>query len=247
MPFTASTVSVVIGGTSGIGRAVADALSQRPGTVHRLSRTGNQSGTGALDIRDPAAVAAAFAALGPVDHVVVTAGSQAPNGPLVGLDLTPGPAAGLDLTPGPAAAMVGARAAFDTKFWGSLTVAQAAARHLRPGGSLTLTSGFLARRATPGTVIKTAMNAAIEASAKVLARELAPLRVNVISPGLTDTESYAALPAEARQAMLDRARATLPAGRAGTPADLAAAYLFVIDNAFVTGAVLDVDGGALIA
>lgn len=223
MTFTASTVSVVIGGTSGIGRAIADALSQRPGTVHRLSRSAG------LDISDPTAVATAFAALGPVDHVVITAGSQAPGGPLTGLDLT------------------AAKAAFDVKFWGSVTVAQAAAPHLRPGGTLTLTSGFLARRTTPGTFVKTAMNAALEATAKLLARELAPLRVNVVSPGLTDTEAHAALPAEARQAMLARARTTLPAGRAGTPADLAAAYLFAIDTAFVTGAVLDVDGGALIA
>ncbi len=221
--FTDQTVSVVIGGTSGIGRAVVSALSARPGTVHALGRS-----TG-LDVSNPAAVARAFAALGPVDHVVITAGSQAPGGSLTALDL------------------VAAKAAFEVKFWGSVTAVQAAAPHLRPGGTLTLTSGFLARRATPGTFVKTAMNAALEATVKVLARELAPLRVNVVSPGLTDTEAYAALPAEARQAMLDRARATLPVGRAGHPDDLAKAYLFAIDSGFVTGAVLDVDGGALIA
>jgi NAD(P)-dependent dehydrogenase (short-subunit alcohol dehydrogenase family) len=220
--FTKDTVSVVLGGTSGIGRAVADALRARPGRVIVAGRSTD------LDIADPAAVDAFFAALGPVDHVVVTAGSQAPGGPVASMDLA------------------AAKAAFDVKFWGAIAVARAAASRLRPGGTLTLTSGFLSRRATPGTFVKTAMNAAIEASAKVLARELAPLRVNVVSPGLTDTEAHAGMAPTARDAMLAKAAATLPAGRAGRPQDLAAGYLFVIDNPFVTGTVIDIDGGALI-
>ena len=220
--FTADTVSVVIGGTSGIGRAVADALAARPGRVIAAGLT-----TG-LDVSDPAAVAAFFESIGPVDHVVFTAGSQAPGGPVASLDLD------------------AAKAAFDIKFWGAIAVARAAAGRLRPGGTLTLTSGFLARRTVPGAFVKTAMNAALEASAKLLAREFAPLRVNVVSPGLTDTEAYAGMAPEAREAMLARAASTLPAGRAGRVQDLAAGYLFVIDNPFVTGSVIDIDGGALI-
>ncbi|WP_431264331.1 SDR family oxidoreductase [Roseateles chitinivorans] len=220
--FTADTVSVVVGGTSGIGRAVADALAARPGRVIAAGLT-----TG-LDVSDPAAVAAFFESIGPVDHVVFTAGSQAPGGPVASLDLN------------------AAKAAFDIKFWGAIAVARAAAGRLRPGGTLTWTSGFLARRAVPGTFVKTAMNAALEASAKLLARELAPLRVNVVSPGLTDTEAYAGMAPEAREAMLARAASTLPAGRAGRVQDLAAGYLFVIDNPFVTGSIIDIDGGALI-
>ncbi|WP_377159107.1 SDR family oxidoreductase [Roseateles sp. UC29_93] len=220
--FTADTVSVVFGGTSGIGRAMADALRARPGRVVVAGRSTD------LDIADPAAVEAFLATIGPVDHVVVTAGSQAPGGPVASLNLA------------------AAKAAFDVKFWGAIAVARAAAGRLRPGGTLTLTSGFLARRATPGTFVKTAMNAAIEAGAKVLARELAPLRINVVSPGLTDTEAYDGMAPAARDAMLTRAASTLPAGRAGRPQDIAAGYLFVIDNPFVTGAVIDIDGGALI-
>ena len=74
----------------------------------------------------------------------------------------------------------------------------------------------------------------------------APLRVNVVSPGLTDTEAYAGMAPEARAAMLAKAASTLPAGRAGQVQDLAAGYLFLIDNPFVTGSVIDIDGGALI-
>lgn len=222
MSFNEQTLSVVIGGHSGIGQAVAAALSQRPGRVLVASRRNG------LDIADEAAVERYFAALGPVDHVVFTAGSQAPGGFLSGLDVA------------------AARAAFDAKFWGSLAVARAAAGRLRAGGSLTLTSGFLARRTLPGTLVKTAMNAALEASAKVLAREFAPQRVNIVSPGLTDTAAYAAMDVTARQAMLERAATSLPAGRHGRAEDIAQGYLLAIDNPFMTGAVIDLDGGALI-
>lgn len=222
MSFTDQTVSVVVGGHTGIGRAVTDALGERPGRVLVASRRNG------LDIADPAAVARYFDRLGPVDHVVFTAGSQAPGGKLADVDI------------------VAAKAAFDVKFWGTLAVAKAAAKHLRPGGTLTLTSGFLSRRTVPGTYVKTAMNAALEAVAKILARELAPIRVNVVSPGLTDTEAYEGMDAGARGAMLDRAASSLPVGRYGRAEDLAQGYLLAIDNPFMTGAILDIDGGALI-
>jgi NAD(P)-dependent dehydrogenase (short-subunit alcohol dehydrogenase family) len=222
MIFNDNTVSVVVGGASGIGRAVAQALRERPGRVEAASRSSG------LDVSNPAAVASYFEKFGAIDHLVFTAGSQAPGGRVVDV--------GIDA----------AKAAFDVKFWGTVIVAREAARRIRPGGTITLTSGFLARRTVAGTYVKTAMNAAIEAFAKVLAKELAPIRVNVVSPGLTDTEAYRAMDDQSRQAMLERASASLPAGRYGHPEDLAKAYLFAIDNAFVTGAVIDVDGGALI-
>lgn len=222
MGFTEQTTSVVVGGHTGIGRAVAEALSQRPGNVLAVGR---RSG---LDITDLVSVEKYFDNVGPIDHVVITAGSQAPGGKLVDLDLN------------------AAKAAFDTKFWGSIAVAKAASRHIRPGGTLTLTTGFLARRTIPGTFVKTAMNAALEAVAKILARELAPIRVNVVSPGLTDTEAYAAMDPIARNSMLERAAGNLPAGHYGRPEDLAQGYLLAIDNRFMTGAVIDIDGGALI-
>lgn len=222
MTFNDNTVSVVIGGTSGIGAAVAKALSERPGRVEIASRA-----TG-LDIADTSAVAAYFQSLGPIDHLIVTAGSSAPAGKVTEVDLA------------------AAKAAFDVKFWGSILLAREASRFIRPGGTITFTSGFLARRTVPGTFVKTAMNAALEASAKILARELAPLRVNVVSPGLTNTQAYAGMAGAARDGMLERAAASLPAGRYGEPEDIARGYLFAIDNPFVTGSVIDIEGGALI-
>ena len=222
MTFTKETKTIVIGGTSGIGKAVATALANRDGTIEVASRS-----TG-LDVKDEAAIAAYFDAQGPVDHVVFTAGSSAPGGAVTDVSFD------------------AAKQAFDTKFWGAIAVAKAAARHIKPGGTITLTSGFLARRTVPGTYVKTAMNAALEAVAKILAKELAPIRVNVVSPGLTDTEAYAGMTSEARMAMLHNAAKSLPAGKVGCADDLAAGYLFAIDNPFVTGAVIDIDGGALL-
>lgn len=223
MGFDESTRTIVIGGTSGIGRAVAELLSERPGEVVVSSRANG------LDMSNADQVNRFFEGQGAFDHLVVTAGSQAPGGKFVELDLTT------------------AKSAFDTKFWGTVNAVHAAASHVRPGGTITLTSGFLARRAVPGTFVKTAMNAALEATAKILARELAPLRVNVVSPGLTETEAYAGMDAEARRQMFQNAASNLPAGRVAQPRDLASGYLFAIDTPSVTGTVIDIEGGALVA
>lgn len=223
MTSTTEKTYIAIGGTSGIGRAVAQALSARPGRVVQASRS-----TG-LDMSKPAQLRDWFAQWAGFDHLVVTAGSQAPGGPLATLDLD------------------AARAAFETKFWGSVEAARSAAGQIRPGGSITLTSGFVARRTVPGSFTKTAMNAAIEAVAKLMAREFAPIRVNVVSPGLTDTEAYSGMTDEARRAMMAAAAGRLPVGRVAQPGDVAAAYLYAIDNPSVTGTVIDIDGGALIS
>jgi len=222
MNFCTNTKSIIVGGKSGIGRAVADLLSARPGQVICASRV-----TG-LDISDITAVTDFFVNHGPVDHVVVTAGSQASGGSITDLDF------------------VAAKESFDTKFWGTIAVARAAASQIRPGGTLTFTSGFLSRRTVPGTFVKTAMNAALEVSTKILAMELAPVRVNIVSPGVTETEAYEGMDPETRRKMMEGAAARLPVGRVAQPQDVAAGYLFAIDNPSVTGTVIGIDGGALI-
>lgn len=234
--------TLIIGGATGIGFAVAQLLAERGEHVilagrhadklshawWRLVASGASAETTVLDMADEAQLAHLGQTLEPVDNIVVTAGSQAPAGALTTLDLS------------------AAKQAFDTKFWGSLAVAQHLSGKINPGGTLTLTSGFLARRTVPGTIVKTTLNAALEAAVKMLAKELSPLRVNAISPGLTDTEAYDGMEPQARQQMLARAAENLPARTFGRAQDLAKGYLFVIDNPFVTGAVVDIEGGALI-
>lgn len=221
MNFDDTTKSIVIGGMSGIGRAVCEALSHRSGIVVAASRS-----TG-CDMSDYASLTAFFADQGAFDHLIVTGGSKAPGGAVLDLDID------------------AAKQAFETKFWGSVQAAKIAAKQIRPGGTITLTSGFLARRTVPGTFVKTAMNAALEATAKILSRELAPLRVNVVSPGVTDTEAYSGMDQATRETMLENAAASLPAGRVAQPEDLAQGYLFAIDSLSVTGAIIDIEGGAL--
>lgn len=234
--------TLIIGGATGIGFAVAQMLAARGDHIilagrhaDKLKNAGLRLGTVSggtesiiLDISDESQLELLGRELIPVDNIVVTAGSQAPGGVLTSLDLQ------------------SAKKAFETKFWGSLAVARHLAGKINPGGTLTLTTGFLARRTVPGTLVKTTMNAALETAVRMLAKELSPLRVNAISPGLTDTEAYAAMEPQARQKMLNQAADNLPAKTYGRAEDLAKGYLFVMENPFVTGSVVDIEGGALV-
>jgi len=231
---------VVIGGTAGMGLAIAEAALQKGANVvvasrsqDRLEAALHKLGRGAegrtLDVGEDAAVAGFFDDIGQCDHVVVTANAASA---VLGI------AKPLkDLDPAAAAAF------FRTKFWGSFHVGRHAPAHLNAGGSLVYFSGAAARRSLPGHTAIAATNGAVEAFAKQLAKEIAPIRVNVISPGLVDTPAYDAMPQANRQAMYDNAAKALPVGRIGTVEDVADATLFVLGNGYLSGAVLDVDGG----
>ena len=104
--------------------------------------------------------------------------------------------------------------------------------------------GAAARFTLPGTAGLAAVNGAIERMGLTLAKELAPRRVNVLSPGLVDTPAYDWMAPEARRGMLEGAAAKLPVQRVGTPEDIAEAVLFLVRSPYVTGTVLDMDGGA---
>jgi NAD(P)-dependent dehydrogenase (short-subunit alcohol dehydrogenase family) len=132
------------------------------------------------------------------------------------------------------------------KVWGALEAVQAALPHLAADGSITLTSGLLSRKVAVGSLVKSAMNAAIETTAKALAKELAPLRVNVVSPGVTATDNWRGMAPADREAFYAKVGAGLPVGRVGRAEEVAAAYLFAMANGFVSGSVIDADGGGLL-
>ena len=213
---------VIIGGTSGIGKALAMQLRNENNTVHIASRH-----TG-VDITDEKSICEYFESIGVFDHLIVTAGSSAPAGKVTDV------------------ATADAKIAFDTKFWGSLNVAKHAARYMTPNGSITFTTGMLSRKVVAGTYVKTAINAALESVTKILAKELSPIRVNAVSPGLTMTEAYKNMDDSARTSMYDNAKNNLPAGKVGEPSEIAMGYLFAINNPYVTGSIIDIDGGALL-
>lgn len=227
---------LIVGGTRGIGRATAAAALAAGARVtvtgRSLGSAGNlpKGATAArLDFTDAASVEALASSVTAIDHLVLTASSDVAWGGFgeVGEEAL--------------------RKAFDAKFWGYWRVARALAPKLAADGSITLVTGAAGRAALPGTSGLAAVNGALEAMSKVLAVELAPRRVNTVSPGLTATEAYAGMPEAARQGMFAAAAAKLPAGRIGAPEDIAQAILLAASNPYMTGATLDVDGGAHLA
>jgi NAD(P)-dependent dehydrogenase (short-subunit alcohol dehydrogenase family) len=136
------------------------------------------------------------------------------------------------------------RSTMESKFWGAWRVARAA--EFRPGGSLTLVTGYLSVRPRPNSVIVGAVNGALESLAKGLALDLAPVRVNAVSPGIIDTPIRAAMPDEARRDMLAKTAASLPVGRVGVGEDVARQILAFMTIGFATGSIVYLDGGALV-
>ena len=223
---------VVIGGTSGIGLAVAEHAAAAGARVTVAARNPERAadllpaGVTAekADVASAAATEALFERIGSFDHLVTTAGAGV-HGSI------------RDLT------SADARPILDTKFWGYYDAVRAAAKTIATDGSITLVGGGSSRKYPPGVAAMAGINAAVEAFGKAAAVELAPVRVNVIAPGLIDTPAHASMPEEARHAMQAKYAATVPAGRAGLPGDVASAAIFLMTNTFVTGTVIDVDGG----
>jgi NAD(P)-dependent dehydrogenase (short-subunit alcohol dehydrogenase family) len=231
----------VMGGSYGIGEAAARAFAAAGAQVvitgrskERLdaaaARIGFPVATRPLDAADPDAVAGFFGDGETIDQLV--------------LALSPGAVA-----LGPLATLNEdeLRTAFDGKFFAHVRIVQAAVPHLSQHGSVTFISAASARSAAPGTAGLAAANGAIEAMVPPLAAELAPIRVNAVSPGVVDTAWWAGLPEDQRATVFEGFAAGTPVGRIGRPEDVAGAILYLAGNGFVTGTVLDVSGGLTLA
>ena len=225
---------MIVGGSSGIGLATAERAKKEGAEVviasrnaERLKAAANKIGATAItaDVTSDESVAACFRQCGPVDHVVVTA-AQLKTGPFKTVP------------------MDDVRATMESKFWGAWRVARAA--EIRVGGSLTLVTGYLSRRPRPNAAIVGAANGALESLTLGLALELAPVRVNAVSPGTIDTPIRAAMPEAARRDMLEKTAAGLPVRRVGVGDDIAQQILTFMTNGFATGSIVYIDGGALI-
>jgi NAD(P)-dependent dehydrogenase (short-subunit alcohol dehydrogenase family) len=225
---------VITGGGSGIGLAIARLAAARGASTVLLGRTratlepaaaaiGGSASYHVLDVTDAEAVTKRFEAIGAFDHLVTCAAG-----------ITVGPFRELPET--------AFREFFEVKFWGQYRAIRAALPQLSPTGSITLLSGYLFRKSTSGFSPFAAVNGAIEALVKVLAMELAPVRVNALAPGQIDTLEHILGP-EGNQARRDACAVKLPLARIGTPDEVAHAALFLAENGFTTGTTLDVDGG----
>ncbi|XPG48641.1 SDR family oxidoreductase [Variovorax sp. KK3] len=232
--FSAQRV-LVVGGSSGIGRAAAQAFALAGAHVTIASRSASkvQAAAGAIgcagmvvDATTDDDVASLAAGQEAWDHVVVSA-AQTPTGPVRTMTLPD------------------AQAAMGSKFWSAYRIAKSVP--IADGGSLTFVSGFLAVRPNPKMVLQGAINAALDALGRGLALELAPVRVNTVSPGLIETPLWDRADHAARAAAFDAARRSLPVRRVGHPDDVARAILYLAANGFATGTTVRVDGGGAIA
>lgn len=228
--------ALIIGGTSGVGLATARLLADRGADVHIAGRsqdrlaaiaasdpnlTGHQ-----VDGAKPAAIGAVLKQIGTIDWLIVTLSGSEGIAPLADLDL----------------AML--RRAFDAKFWGHITSVQAALPHLAADGSITLVSAVSARAGMPGTAGIAAINGAVEALIKPLAVELAPIRVNAVSPGFIDTPWWDGFPDADRDAYFQAAAAALPARHIATAEEIAEVVVLAATNTNTTGTIIEADGGA---
>ena len=231
---------LVIGGSSGMGLASAQRFVRAGADVFIAGRDaarleaavrsldGKAAGI-AADTTDTARLAALMERVGRLDHLVLAAGGTPAWGPFAQTS---------------AEAL---RRAFDTKLLGYWQALQAALPILRKDGSVVMLAGAASRVAMNGTAGLAAVNGGITQMAQTLARELAPLRVNVVSPGLVDTPAYDGMPAAAKAGMFAAAAQSLPVGRTGRSEDIALAVELLVANTFATGVLLDVDGGARMA
>lgn len=229
--------ALVLGGTSGIGLAAVKMLVEKGANVVGFGRSqanieqARAAEPGAefraLDVLDRDALSAVFSEYAPVDVLVNAAtGGDRATGPFMAMDLD------------------GFTGSF-RKLWGYVNSVRLVGEHLAEDACITLVSGSPARKCNPGMSAISTVGNAVEGFTRAIAGEIAPRRINVVSPGLIDTPMFPG-EGDAREAFLSQATAGNLIKRAGTPEEVAAGILFTIENDFVTGTTVDVDGGALL-
>ncbi len=227
--------AVIFGGTSGIGLAAAKQLADKGCNVIAVSRNPDRAGDlpagislKQCDVLDRDAVASLLQDCAPYDILITAAtGGDRAIGPFLSMD------------------MDGYRGSFD-KLWGYANVVRFGAEHLADDGNIVLVSGTPARKCKPGQVSLSSVGASVEALARAVAPELAPKRINVVSPGTINTPMVSLEGAD-RDAFYEKATAGNVISRAGTAEEVAEGIMFVVQNDFVTGTTVDVDGGWLLS
>lgn len=230
---------VVLGGSSGIGLATAQAAatagaaiviasSQQARIDQALTTLPGGSEGRVVDLTDALAVKGFFENLGLIDHLVFTAGETLRLGSLADTDLD------------------AARHFFTLRYWGAFTAAKYGVPNIRPGGSIVFTSGSAGRRPRSGWSLGASVCSAVEGLTRALAVELAPIRVNAVAPGLVKTELWAGMSDDARQGMYAGAAASLPVGHVGEAAEVAQAYLYLMTQTYGTGDIVTVNGGGVL-
>ena len=227
---------VVIGGSSGIGLAVAQATVQAGAQVVVASRSaekvrraaesiGSEAQGFALDVTSEPEVVQFFAAIGRFDHLVMSVGEVITVAPFLETSVS------------------NAKRVFEIKFWGQYLCALYGAPSINEGGSIVLTSGVSSHKPAGGDSTLAGIDGALESLCRSLARELAPLRVNTVSPGLVVTDTWNNFSEDERKELYQSSERTLLVGRVAVPSDIAGSYLHLMTSNYTTGHILTVDGG----
>jgi NAD(P)-dependent dehydrogenase (short-subunit alcohol dehydrogenase family) len=232
---------LVLGGSSGIGLAVAQQAaaqgaqvviaSSNPDRVQEAARTLNGAAEARIvDLFSESSIqdffADFFAELGDIDHLVFTAGDTLQLGEIAATNLEQ------------------AHRAFDLRYWAALAAVKYGSPHIRRGGSIVLTTGVAGRRPHKGWALGASVTSAVEGLTRALAVELAPLRVNAVSPGVVRTNLWKNMTEEERDTMYENVGKNLLVGRVGEVEDIAHAYLYLMQESYSTGQIVVVDGGA---
>ncbi len=230
---------VIVGGSSGIGLAVAEQVALQGAEVVIVSSNaarvqgavksiGGKAQGQAVDVSDEKAIESFFTNLGAFDHLVFTAGDSLQLDELADTDLKQ------------------ARRAFELRYWAALATVKYGSPQIRKGGSIVLTTGVAGRRPHSGWVIAASVCGTIEALTRALAIELAPIRVNAVSPGVVRTNLWQNMSSSERELLYESVGKSLPVGRVGEAHDIAQAFLFLMNEGFSTGQTVVVDGGTVL-
>ena len=231
---------VILGGSSGIGLAVAEQAASQgaklviaSSSAERVQKAVDSLGANAqghtVDLSDEQSVESLFAKLGAFDHLVFTAGDSLHLQNLADTDLKQ------------------ARRAFELRYWAALAAVKYGSKNIRQGGSIVLTTGIAGQRPhKEGWVVAASVCGTIEALTRALAVELAPIRVNAVSPGVVRTNLWQNMGAAEREKLFESVGKSLPVGRVGEAHDIAQAYLFLMREGFSTGQTVVVDGGTVL-
>ena len=230
---------VIVGGSSGIGLAVAEEAAAQGAKVvivssnaarvqEAINSIGEEAQGEAVDVSDEKALQSFFTNLGAFDHLVFTAGDTLQLHELADTDLKR------------------ARGAFELRFWSALAAVKYGSPKIRKGGSIVLTTGVAGRRPHSGWVIAASVCGTIEALTRALAVELAPIRVNAVSPGVVRTNLWQNMSTSEREQLFESVGNRLPVGRVGEAHDIAQAHVFLMKEEFATGQTVVVDGGTVL-
>lgn len=229
---------LILGGSTGLGLATAKAaaaegaivtiVSKNPGRLAEATQQLPPSATTySVDLSSEAAIQSFFDTFGKFDHLVYTAGENLSLSVIKDMDLAD------------------SRKYFDIRYWGAVAAVKYGAPHINTGGSVTLTSGIAAIKPTISWSIGSSICAAMEGFTRVMALELAPVRVNLVRPGLVRSNLWDSMDAGEKEKLFENFAQALPVKYVAEPEDVAQTYLYLMKQSYSTGQNVTVDGGAL--